>query len=304
MGPTVIAGAVLRLAALGSAMLLVGTACGSDPAPRRPVGVEPGTGRSSPAATPAATPSDPASPSPGESPGEVSFVVWFHEGEKLEPIHRTAPATPRIATAAMESLLAGPESPEAETGVDTQIPADTELNGVEISDGIGTVNLTRAFESGGGSASMFMRLGQVVCTMHQFETVRNVVLELDGERVEMFSGEGIDVRDPMRCTDFEDQLPPIVVIEPAPGATVGDPVTVSGNANVFEATVSARVVDSDGEVLDRGFATATCGTGCRGEFTLELSTTGAGTDHGTVEVWWDSAEDGSRQDVVRIPVNF
>ncbi|MDQ3646036.1 MAG: GerMN domain-containing protein [Actinomycetota bacterium] len=285
-------------------LLFVG-ACASPPERDDGTALEPGgsAGGTEAPATPAPTPADPSDPA-NEPTGESRFVVWFHESDKLSVMHRTEDETPAIARAAMESLLGGPNGPEGETGVETQIPDGTELLGLTIEGGIAEVDLSGRFESGGGSLSMFMRLGQVVCTLDQFDTVDKAILKIDGERVETFSGEGIDVSDPMKCGDFEDQLPAIVVLEPAPGDHVDDPVKVSGNANVFEATVSARLVDADGRVLDKTFATATCGTGCRGEFSLELSRKGAAVEHAIVEVWWDSPEDGSRQEVIRIPVNF
>ncbi|MDQ4065517.1 MAG: Gmad2 immunoglobulin-like domain-containing protein, partial [Actinomycetota bacterium] len=67
--------------------------------------------------------------------------------------------------------------------------------------------------------------------------------------------------------------PLIVVTEPCPRSTVTSPVTIAGEANVFEATVSLRIRDENGAVIAEGFTTATCGSGCWGEFegSLEFS---------------------------------
>lgn len=99
-------------------------------------------------------------------------------------------------------------------------------------------------------------------------------------------------------------VPPIVVTAPATGAEISSPVTVAGNADVFEATVQMRLLDAEGHRLARAFTTATCGTGCRGEFSHDLSFTMDREQDGVVEVWWDSPEDGSRRDLVRIPVTL
>lgn len=96
----------------------------------------------------------------------------------------------------------------------------------------------------------------------------------------------------------------ITVESPAPGAAVTSPVTVAGNANVFEATVSIRILDSDGEILVETFTTATCGTGCRGTFTEDVSFDVDAEQAGTVMVFESSAEDGRPIHVVRIPVTL
>lgn len=99
-------------------------------------------------------------------------------------------------------------------------------------------------------------------------------------------------------------LPPITVATPVSGDEISSPALVSGTADVFEATVSMRILDASGDVLVRDFTTATCGTGCRGEYEKSLAFEVDEAQDGTVEVWWDSPKDGSRQDVVRVPVTL
>ena len=77
--------------------------------------------------------------------------------------------------------------------------------------------------------------------------------------------------DPATRADFADLLPPIMIESPVYWASSGDnPLVVNGTANVFEATVSLELLDQDGTVLWEGFTTATCGTGCRGDFSVEI----------------------------------
>ena len=66
-------------------------------------------------------------------------------------------------------------------------PGGDDLNGVEIEDGVATVDLSEEFDDGGGSAGMFMRLAQIVFTLTQFPSVTGVQFELDGDPVETFS---------------------------------------------------------------------------------------------------------------------
>jgi hypothetical protein len=100
------------------------------------------------------------------------------------------------------------------------------------------------------------------------------------------------------------QLDPIEVIEPARGTTVTSPVTITGTADVYEATVSIRITDETGNVIADTFTTATCGTGCRGDYSERVKFSVDREQPGTIEVFEMSAEDGSMINVVRIPVTL
>ena len=98
----------------------------------------------------------------------MTFEVWFGYGEWLFVTERTEPSSPRVGTAAVNALLAGPSAAEQAAGVGTSIPEGTELLGLSIDGGVATVDLSRTFESGGGSLSMFNRLAQLTYTLTQF----------------------------------------------------------------------------------------------------------------------------------------
>jgi germination protein M len=233
----------------------------------------------------------------------VHYKVWFHRGEQLYVVSREHAATPGIGSAAVTDLLAGPSTREHDAGVGTQIPDGTELLGLNIDNGIATVDLTSEYESGGGTGSMTMRLAQVVCTVDQFPTVKGVLFELDGRAVDVLGGEGIVIDHPLRCRDYRDLLPAIVVTGPANGETVGNPVTIAGSANVFEANVTVEILDAAGNVVGQGFTTATCGSGCRGTFTITLSYDVAKAQKGEIVVHDDDAAGtGQAPHEVRIPV--
>jgi hypothetical protein len=235
--------------------------------------------------------------------GAVTYQVWFTKGESLHVAKRTEAATRRIGTAALEALLEGPESFEAETGLGTAIPQGTQLLGLQIENAIAFVDLTSEFESGGGSFSMFLRLAQVVCTLDQFPTVKGVLFKLDGEPVDIFSGEGLILDKPVGCSDYEEFLPVILVTSPTAGERIGNPVTVTGSANVFEANVTVRILDEDGDEIARTFTTATCGSGCRGDFSVAVKYKVDHEQPGTIVVQDDDAAGtGTPPHQVRIPV--
>lgn len=92
----------------------------------------------------------------------------------------------------------------------------------------------------------------------------------------------------------------IEVLTPQPGAEVGDPFTVTGCGNTFEANYVYRVELPDGTIATEGFGTMTCGNGCVGEFEQDISVDVTGEI--TLVVFETSAKDGSEQHTVEVPL--
>jgi spore germination protein GerM len=155
--------------------------------------------------------------STGQENGEGASIyeVWFVANEGFRFVSkRPAEPEPATARAAFESLLSGPSQDEAAASVFTAVPADTELLGLEIDDGIATVDLSSEYERGAGSATD-LRLAQVVYTLTQFETVDAVTFRIDGEAVELFGDHGIMLGRPQRRTDYKMFLPANLAEDPA-----------------------------------------------------------------------------------------
>jgi len=97
----------------------------------------------------------------------------------------------------------------------------------------------------------------------------------------------------------------IALFEPAPETSVSNPFTVKGAARVFENVVSIRLRDGDESVLAETFATAqSADIGLFGNFEVNLSYPQPRFSMGTLEVYQESARDGSEQDKISIPVEF
>jgi germination protein M len=286
------------------------------PAPSVDAGPPDMTPQPSDSATPSPTPVSPsgspestpkATPQTTSSTGETMvirayFVLEGNVGvEGLVPTLREVPETTAVARAAMEALLRGEILADYDR-LSTAIPAGTRLLGLSIRDGIATVDLSRDFESGGGSASSFYRLGQVVYTLTQFSTVNAVLFQVEGRTVTTFGSEGIVLEGPQTRADYVDILPEIFVDRPAYGAAIGNPARVSGNANVFEATFRVAILDGSGRALVDRQAMATCGTGCRGTFDVTLQYDVSKAQWGTLRVYYGSAKDGSPQGIRDYPV--
>lgn len=294
--------------ALGSATLVLALVAGAyaatnwrgDETPR------PGPAGSptpSDAVTPTETPADP------EPKRAVAVQQWFFEGEELTVFYEQIPQTEAIATATIERLLMGPSGPLAETGVGTTIPDGSELLGLTIESGIATIDLSSEFNDDNlGSGFAGAPLAQVTYTLTQFPTIDAVIFEIEGERVgteeNPYGGHGVLLEGPQTRADGDDYLAPIVVESPYPGRFVDWRFDFFGIANVFEATVSWKLVTAEGTVIKEGFTTATCGTGCWGTFEDTISLEPFPEKYAILQVFESSAEDGSPLHMVEIPLNF
>jgi hypothetical protein len=308
-------------------LIVAATACtssgGLGPVPTPPITPVPSVEPSAPDLTPepSAQPSSAPTASPAPSAPSVTptpaptiapattmvvrayFVLDGEMGvEGLVPTLRDVPESVAVARSAMEVLLDAEILDDYDV-LSTAIPAGTRLLGLSIKDGIATVDLSREFESGGGSASTFYRLGQVVYTLTQFSSIDAVTFQVEGRTVTTFGSEGVILDGPQSRADFEDQLPAVFVDRPAfAAAAPGGVMRVSGNANVFEAVFMITVLDGSGRVIAEQNTMATCGTGCRGTFSEEVEYTVGAAQWGTLRVWVSSARDGLPESVRDYPV--
>lgn len=198
-----------------------------------------------------------------------------------------------VTANAMTALLAGPTTEASgDWAITSAIPDGTRLLGLDIADGVASVDLSREFESGGGSTSMFVRLGQVVFTLTQFPNVQSVRFRIEGQPVSVFGGEGIVLDRPQTRADSEGVLPAIFVDLPAYGGVLPNPARISGTAKVFEAQFRVTLLDAAGTAIADVPAKASCGTGCRGSFDVTVRYTVDRAQTGTLRVWDGSMKDG------------
>jgi len=262
--------------------------------------VSPGTGTANAAPSPSGQ-RPTATPTQGPA-REIGLQAWFSRNGKLFVTERTVPATTSVGRAALDRLLTGPSAAEYVAGLRSRIPAGTTVRGVRISAGIATVDLSSSFESAASPSAMPLRIAQVVYTLTQFPTVTGVRFAIDGQGVTVVGG--VPVQSPQTRAMYGGYLPAITVRSPGIGAQVTSPVTVSGTADVFEATVSVRILNSAGHEIARTFTTASCGTGCRGDYSVTVSYPVPRTAPGTVVVFESSAKDGLPVNVQLIPVTL
>lgn len=141
--------------------------------------------------TPSAKPATSTTQLASSASSTVKVKVWFVKNEKLVSVTRTIPATKAVGAASLKQLLAGPSSADKEAGLFSEIPGGTKLLGLNIKDGVAIVDVSGKFASGGGTASMYLRLGQLIYTITQFPTADEVQLRIDGKTVPALGGEGL-----------------------------------------------------------------------------------------------------------------
>jgi len=95
----------------------------------------------------------------------------------------------------------------------------------------------------------------------------------------------------------------LAISQPVSNQAISSPVQISGQARVFEGLVFFRVVDSRNVILANGSVETGVSAPDWGQYsqTLEYS---ANTPTGFIEIYSQSDDDGSVQDLIRIPVQF
>ncbi len=102
----------------------------------------------------------------------------------------------------------------------------------------------------------------------------------------------------------DDQNGDIQVTAPAAGESVGSPIRVAGRAIAFESVVSIRIIDESGNILaESSTLTNAPDAGQFGDFSVAVDFA-VPAGKGTVEVFENSARDGSEINKVSIPVVF
>jgi hypothetical protein len=95
----------------------------------------------------------------------------------------------------------------------------------------------------------------------------------------------------------------ILVKEPLANTRVRSPLTISGEASVFEAALIWQVTDTAGRVLASGITTATAGAPAKGTFTVTATYADPPSDIiGFAEVYTRSPRDGTIDEIVRVPL--
>jgi len=229
------------------------------------------------------------------TPGDVYLVREIHK----------VPFTREVARAALEELInADPITP----GAVRVLPPATKIRGINIRDGLATVDFSReALRANVGASGEVLGIQSIVNTLTELPGVRKVSFlvegKLDQEARDWWGHVGLYTQ-PFERDVVMVHEPAIWVIYPQSGQKVRSPLEVRGSARVFEAAVSARLRDGSGKILAVAHGVATRGAPERGDFVISIPFNVAGPGSGNLEVFWGSPKDGREMDLIKVPVTW
>lgn len=232
----------LRVAVVPLVLVALLSGCGDD---------EDGT-----APTPSAVPTSASPSATSETPVETREAgVWFQVdtprlGLRLARELRDLPSDDAVR-AGVEAMIAGPDDPDYSSpwNPETEVLA-TDRDGARI-----TVDLSsEARTANVGSAGAALMIQQLVHTATDAAGAPKAGVELliEGEPAGELWG-AVAWEGPVTRENPDDVRALVQIDNPREGAVVAGPLTVNGEANVFEATVVWRILTEDGDVVDSSF---------------------------------------------------
>jgi hypothetical protein len=225
---------------------------------------------------------------------DIYLVREVHQVEK----------TSEVAQAALNELIKGePLTPDAFR----VLPEDTRILGINIDNGLATVDFSsEVLRANVGSSGEGLGIASIVNTLTEFPTIQEVSFMVDGQVENAMDWWGhVGLYEQPFQRDLSNVFEPAIwVTSPVKDQVITSPVTIRGNARVFEATVSFRLKDAAGNVLAEGFTTAAEGAPGRGDFEGELAFKPDGSGQGQLEIFEESMKDGSDLNKVTIPVEW
>ena len=129
------------------------------------------------------------------------FTVWFVQstatGLKTAAVSRHKIRGVDELEQAVKALLEGPSDQEEKRGFGTEIPRGTVLISIKRDGQNVELNLSKRFALTGGTTSFQTRLQQLQRTVAHAERHANVYLDVEGKRLNIEEGEGIEIPQPI-----------------------------------------------------------------------------------------------------------
>jgi spore germination protein GerM len=152
---------------------------------------------------PSTSAAEPAQP----ETGAVVTVYLVDNRERLRPVQRVLDG-PVLITAGLRSLLQGATDEEAAQGLRSEVPAGTEVNGIDrLDEDVIAIDLSEEFAETTADGELLAQ-AQIVYTVSELPNVRGVLFLVDGRPREGADDEAKLTSSPLTVEDFEDFAPP------------------------------------------------------------------------------------------------
>ncbi|TCX51622.1 Gmad2 immunoglobulin-like domain-containing protein [Dehalobacter sp. 14DCB1] len=250
-------------------------------------------------------------PSPEPEPfavGTMKAAVYYlkdsnNETYLVREVHEI-PKSAGVARAALEELINGTP---VTAGAFKVLPADTKILEVNIENGLATIDFSEeVLHANVGASGETLGIASIVNTLTEFPTIKKVQFIVNGKAENGMDWWGhVGLYEQPFARDLSSVYEPAIwVTAPVDGQTITSPLKITGNAQIFEAVVSYRLRDAQGNILAEGNTMAAAGAPGRGDFEASLTFTPSAAGSGQLEVFESSMEDGSDLNKVIIPVKW
>lgn len=138
---------------------------------------------------------------------EIEVTLYFSDDQAMYLVGEIReitinPSSPQMASKQageiVRELIAGPRDPD----LIPTIPAETQLNGVEISEGVATVDFSEEIvtEHPGGSTGELMTVYSLVNSLTELPEINEVQILVDGQTIDSLAGH-MDLTQPLGRDD-------------------------------------------------------------------------------------------------------
>ncbi|HWI54912.1 MAG TPA: GerMN domain-containing protein [Desulfobacteria bacterium] len=122
------------------------------------------------------------------SQAKVDVVLYFADqsGDYLKAEKRQIQMVQGLAKATVEQLIQGP----TQKGLTRTIPQGTKVREIDIKNGLCRIDLSKEFKENhwGGSSGEILTVYSLVDTLTQFDTVKQVEILIEGQRIDTLAG--------------------------------------------------------------------------------------------------------------------
>jgi spore germination protein GerM len=131
---------------------------------------------------------------------EVSIFFSHGTSGEMADVTRSLPTELRREPIrfAVGELLKGPRPEEKKQGFYSEIPAGTQLLGVNRHGSTLNIELSKKFASGGGSTSILQRVEELKRTVYALDRRRQLRVSIEGKPLDILGGEGLEVNDSLK----------------------------------------------------------------------------------------------------------